>query len=152
MARLASRRQRDFGLGQRRSEETGSEKKLGGRNWEQTEGTPLFSNDAPPHFFLFQLPNPLMQELPLWFLLGQRQRLLIRRPSLSCPAEPAVHICTGGMRQVIICQSLTILANRNTLKTELTELPWPSTSTSLHNSKNSFGRKSNPGATTPPAR
>src|SRR6266852_8088972 len=28
--------------------------------------------------FLFQLPNPLLQELPLWFLLGQRQRFLIR--------------------------------------------------------------------------
>jgi hypothetical protein len=70
---------------------------------------------APPRFprfpenrqllhFLFQLPNPLLQELPLWFLLGQRQSLLIRRPSLSGPAEPAVHICTGGMCQVIIGQ------------------------------------------------
>src|SRR5438445_13600039 len=55
-------------------------------------------------YFSFQLPNPLLQELPLWFLLGQRQSFLIRGPSLSCPAEPAVHICTGGMRQVIICQ------------------------------------------------
>src|SRR5882762_9516228 len=54
--------------------------------------------------FLFQLPNPPLQELPLWFLLGQRQSFLIRGPSLSCPAEPAVHICTGGMRPVIICQ------------------------------------------------
>src|SRR6266851_781100 len=54
--------------------------------------------------FLFQLPNPLLQELPLWFLLGQRQSFLIRGPSLSCPAEPAVHIRTGGMRQVIISQ------------------------------------------------
>src|SRR2546425_510750 len=53
---------------------------------------------------LFQLPNPLLQELPLWFLLGQRQSFLIRGPSLGCPAEPAVHICAGGMRQVIICQ------------------------------------------------
>ena len=44
---------------------------------------------------LFQLPNPLLQELPLWFLLGQRQSFLIRGPSLGCPAEPAVHICTG---------------------------------------------------------
>src|SRR2546427_9454840 len=32
--------------------------------------------------FLFQLPNPLLQELPLWFLLGQRQSFLIRGPSL----------------------------------------------------------------------
>src|SRR6266481_5483233 len=56
------------------------------------------------HFFLFQLPNPLLQELPLWFLLGQRQSFLIRGPSLSGPAEPAVHIRAGGMRQVIICQ------------------------------------------------
>src|ERR1700693_2545870 len=54
--------------------------------------------------FLFHLPNPLWQKWPLWSLLGQLQRLLIRRPSLSCPAEPAAHICTGGMRQVIICQ------------------------------------------------
>src|SRR5271165_405412 len=54
--------------------------------------------------FLFQLPNPLLQELPLWFLLSQRQSFLIRGPSLSCSAQPAVHICTGGMRQVIICQ------------------------------------------------
>ena len=34
------------------------------------EGTPLFSNDAPSDIFLFQLPNPLLQELPPWFLLG----------------------------------------------------------------------------------
>ena len=33
--------------------------------------------------FLFQLPNPLLQELPLWFLLGQRQRLLIRSARLG---------------------------------------------------------------------
>jgi hypothetical protein len=35
-----------------------------------------------------QLPNPLPQELPLWFLLRQPQRLLIRSPGLSgpCPA------------------------------------------------------------------
>jgi hypothetical protein len=45
--------------------------------------------------FLFQLPNPLLQELPLWFLLGQRQSFLIRGPSLGGPAQPAVHICTG---------------------------------------------------------
>src|SRR5271165_4879727 len=45
--------------------------------------------------FLFQLPNPLLQESPLWFLLGQRQSFLVRGPSLSCPAEPAEHICTG---------------------------------------------------------
>jgi hypothetical protein len=44
---------------------------------------------------LFQLANPLLQELPLGFLLGQRQSFLIRRPSLSGPAEPAAHICTG---------------------------------------------------------
>jgi hypothetical protein len=56
------------------------------------------------YLFLFQLPNPLLQELPLRFLLGQRQSFLIRGPGLSCPTEPAVHICTGGMRQVIICQ------------------------------------------------
>jgi hypothetical protein len=38
---------------------------------------PLFPNDAPSGYFLFQLPNPLLQELPLRFLLGQGQRLLI---------------------------------------------------------------------------
>jgi len=42
-----------------------------------------------------QLPNPLLQELSLRFLLGQRQSFLVRGPSLSGPAEPAVHICTG---------------------------------------------------------
>ena len=47
------------------------------------------------YHFLFQLPDPLLQELPLWFLLGQRQGFLIGGASLSCPAEPAVHICTG---------------------------------------------------------
>ena len=45
--------------------------------------------------FLFQLPNPLLQELPFWFLLGQRQGTLISGPSLSCPTEPAVHIRAG---------------------------------------------------------
>src|SRR5260370_14402640 len=64
---------------------------------EETENRQLFQ-------FLFQLPNPLLQELPLWFLLGQRQSFLIRSPGLNGPAEPAVHIRTGGMRQVIICQ------------------------------------------------
>jgi len=43
----------------------------------------------------FQLPNPLLEELPLWFLLGQRQSFLIGGPGLSRPAEPAVHIRTG---------------------------------------------------------
>lgn len=38
----------------------------------QTGRTPLFASDAPPDIFLFQLPNPLLQELLLWFLLGQR--------------------------------------------------------------------------------
>jgi hypothetical protein len=60
--------------------------------------------------FLFQLPNPLLQELPLWFLLGQGQSFLIRRPSLSCPAKPAVHIRAGGMRQVIICSLVLPIA------------------------------------------
>ena len=58
--------------------------------------------DSPSNFY-FQLPNPFLQELPLRFLLGQRQSFLISGPSLRCPAEPAVHIGTGGMRQVIIC-------------------------------------------------
>ena len=58
------------------------------------------SRTNPPQFdksprFLFQLPNPLLQELPLRFLLGQRQSFLIRGPSLSGPAEPAVHIRAG---------------------------------------------------------
>src|SRR5258705_12407308 len=53
------------------------------------------SASASDEFFLFQLPNPFLQELPLWFLLGQGQRLLIRGPSLGGPAQPAVHIRTG---------------------------------------------------------
>src|SRR5579862_3092739 len=57
-----------------------------------------------PLEFLFQLPDPFLQELPLRFLLGQRQRLLITSPSLSGPAEPAAQLCAGGMRQVVICQ------------------------------------------------
>ena len=57
---------------------------------------------ARPELILFQLPNPLLQELPLRFLLGQRQRLLIRRSGLGCSAEPAVHIGAGEMRQVVI--------------------------------------------------
>jgi hypothetical protein len=44
---------------------------------------------------LFQLPNSLLQELPLWFLLGQCQSFLIRGPGLSGPAQPAVHIRAG---------------------------------------------------------
>jgi hypothetical protein len=67
-------------------------------NVGQTGRTPLFASDAPPDIFLFQLPNPLLQELPLWVLLGQRQSFPVRRPSLSGPAQPAVHIRTGGMR------------------------------------------------------
>jgi hypothetical protein len=39
--------------------------------------------------FSFQLPNPLLQELPLRLLLRQRQSFLIRGSSLGCPAEPA---------------------------------------------------------------
>jgi hypothetical protein len=45
-----------------------------------------------------------LQELALWFLLGQRQSFLIRGPSLSGLAEPAAHIGAGGMRQIIIGQ------------------------------------------------
>ena len=38
--------------------------------------------------FLFQLPDPLLQEVPLWFLLGQGQSFLIRGPSFkSLPLE-----------------------------------------------------------------
>jgi hypothetical protein len=32
----------------------------------------LRSRERKRDSFLFQLPNPLLQELPLWFLLGQR--------------------------------------------------------------------------------
>src|SRR6267142_5678127 len=65
---------------------------------------PIRQSSKKIFLFLFQLPNPLLEELPLWFLLGQRQSFLIRGPSLSCPAEPAVHIRAGGMSQVVICQ------------------------------------------------
>jgi dihydrofolate reductase len=44
---------------------------------------------------LFQLPDPVLQELALGFLLGQGQGLLIGRPGLGGPAEPAVHIGLG---------------------------------------------------------
>jgi len=54
--------------------------------------------------FLIQLPNPLLQELPLRLLLGQGQSFLITRPGLSGPARPAIHICAGCMRPVIVCQ------------------------------------------------
>ncbi len=57
-------------------------------------GPPAFSQ-IPAQSFLFQLPNPLLQELPLRFLLGQRQSFLISGPSLGCPAEPAAHIRAG---------------------------------------------------------
>jgi hypothetical protein len=69
--------------------------------WEQTGRTPLFPNDAPPAIFF----NCRIRSCRncRWFLLGQRQRLLIRIASLSRPAEP-LHICAGAMRQVIICQ------------------------------------------------
>jgi hypothetical protein len=50
------------------------------------------SASASDESLLFQPPNPLLQELPLWFLLGQGQSFLIRGPSLGRPAEPAVHI------------------------------------------------------------
>jgi hypothetical protein len=52
--------------------------------------------DGSGELLLFQFLEPPSEELPLWFLLGQGQRLLIRRPSLGCPAEPAVSICPGG--------------------------------------------------------
>ena len=59
------------------------------------EVLPLFPKDAPRDIFLFQLANALLQELPLGFLLGQRQSFLIRCPGLSDPAEPAAQLCTG---------------------------------------------------------
>src|SRR5258708_38499152 len=73
------------------------------KNWEKLGTDEWWS--APSFLnFLFQLPNPLLQELALWFLLGQGQSLFIRGPSFDCSAEPAVHVCTGGMRQVIVGQ------------------------------------------------
>jgi len=62
--------------------------------WGQAGRTPLFPSDEPPDFLLQPLDS-LPQELPLWFLLGQRQSFLIRGPSLSGPAEPAAHIGAG---------------------------------------------------------
>ena len=46
---------------------------------------------------LLQLPQPPCEEPTLWLApnQGQRQSFLIRRPGLSGPAQPAVHICTG---------------------------------------------------------
>jgi hypothetical protein len=59
-----------------------------------------YGRTAAPEFdksprFLFQLADPLLQELALGFLLGQRQSFLISGAGLSRPAEPAVHICLG---------------------------------------------------------
>jgi hypothetical protein len=51
---------------------------------------PLFSDRA-----TYQFLEPPRQKTALWFLLRQGERLFIRSASLSCPAEPAVHICTG---------------------------------------------------------
>lgn len=45
--------------------------------------------------FFLQLPNPRLQELPLRFLLGQRQSFLIRGPGFGCPAQPAARIRAG---------------------------------------------------------
>ena len=39
--------------------------------YSSQSGQKRIGNDAPPDIFLFQLPNPFLQELPLWFLLGQ---------------------------------------------------------------------------------
>src|SRR6476469_1246217 len=60
--------------------------------------------DSRSELLLIQFRKPSCEKSPLWFLLGKGQCLLIRRTSLICPAEPAVHIRTGGMRQVIIRQ------------------------------------------------
>src|ERR1700687_249310 len=51
------------------------------------------SASASGESFLFQLPNPLLEELPLSFLLGQRQSFLIR-------GLPKKHQgCAGGIRK-----------------------------------------------------
>ena len=74
------------------------------KSWGRTLRFGLSFHRFPPQWrtenrqlsqFLFQLPNPLLQELPLRFLLGQRQRLFVRSAGLGGPAEPAVHICAG---------------------------------------------------------
>ena len=59
----------------------------------------LEHNDSTGELLSLQFLEPLRQELPLWFLLRQRQRLLIRRPSLRCPAEPEVQ----AIRPATIC-------------------------------------------------
>jgi hypothetical protein len=58
----------------------------------KSTATPIFLFNL--LIFLFQLPNPLLQELALWFLLGQGQSFLIRGPGLGGAAQPAVHIGT----------------------------------------------------------
>ena len=45
-----------------------------------------------PDGSLFQLPDSLLKELTFWLLLGKGQSLLIRGPSRSGAAQPAVHI------------------------------------------------------------
>jgi hypothetical protein len=57
-----------------------------------------------PKPFLFQLPNPLLQKLPLWFLVGSGPTPFHKTPE----PQPSCRTCRtyphGGMRQVIICQ------------------------------------------------
>ena len=55
-------------------------------HWRERCNTGFLKIDS-HSIFLFQLPNPLLQELPLWFLLGQRQSFLIRGPRLSRPTR-----------------------------------------------------------------
>src|ERR1700735_3262560 len=67
------------------------------------------SRTAAPEFarwwrFFFYRADSLLEELALGFRLGQGQIFLIRGPSLGGPAESAAHICTRGMRQIIIGQ------------------------------------------------
>ena len=59
--------------------------------------------------FCFDSSNPPLQELPPRFLLGQRQRFLIRRPSLSCP--PSLHESMPYLSPVRFLPSIITLLN-----------------------------------------
>jgi hypothetical protein len=63
--------------------------------------------------FLFQLANPLLQELPPWSLLGQRQSSLVRGARLSCPGFliflPKARSCTCFLENQMVGKANLLL-------------------------------------------
>jgi len=85
----------DYGIGIRSRLRCGARDSSFARVFREVNNVLLLDVMQAGYLFLSQLPNSLLQELPLWFLLGQRQSFLIRGPGLSCPAKPAVNIRAG---------------------------------------------------------